>query len=190
MPTILTHAAVPLALGLGLGVRIIPKPLLLAGVVACILPDLDVLAFQLHIPYADDFGHRGVTHSIAFALVLALLAMAYAQRLRCSRAGAFSFIALSTVSHALLDMITNGGLGVALWWPWSRERLFAAWQVIEVSPLSLRHILSARGWAVLQSELLWVWLPAMLVAAALLAFRLWVSSQVIERGTVHKSDSP
>jgi inner membrane protein len=53
MPTILTHAAVPLALGLGLGVRIIPKPLLLAGVVACILPDLDVLAFQLHIPYAQ-----------------------------------------------------------------------------------------------------------------------------------------
>lgn len=180
MPTILTHAAIPLALGLGLGIRTIPKPLLLAGVVACILPDLDVVAFQLHIPYADDFGHRGFTHSIAFAVALGLLALAYAQRLRCSRAVAFSFIALSTVSHALLDMITNGGLGVALWWPWSSERLFAAWQVIEVSPLSLRHILSARGWAVLQSELLWVWLPALVVAATLFGLRMLGLKRVVK----------
>ena len=188
MPTILTHAAVPLALGLGLGIRIIPKPLLLAGIAASILPDLDVLAFQLHIPYADDFGHRGFTHSIAFAVALGLLAMAFSQRLRCSRGLAFTFIGISTVSHGLLDMLTNGGLGIALWWPWSSERLFAAWQVIEVSPLSLRHVFSARGWAVLQSELLWVWLPALFVAAALLAFRLWVSRLAIKKADAHKDE--
>ena len=188
MPTILTHAAVPLALGLGLGIRIIPKPLLLAGVVACILPDLDVLAFQLHIPYADDFGHRGFTHSIAFAVALGLLAMAFSQRLRCSRGLAFTFIGISTVSHGLLDMLTNGGLGIALWWPWSSERLFAAWQVIEVSPLSMSRVFSARGLAVLQSELLWVWLPALFVAAALLAFRLWVSRLSIRKADTHKDE--
>ncbi len=32
MPTIVTHAAVPLCLGLGLGCKIIPPRLLLAGV--------------------------------------------------------------------------------------------------------------------------------------------------------------
>ena len=169
MPTILTHAAVPLALGLGSG--LISKRLLLAGVVACMIPDMDVLAFRFNIAYAHDFGHRGVTHSLMFALTLALLALVFSHQLRSSRAIAFSFIGLSTVSHGLLDMLTNGGLGVAFWWPCSSERFFAAWQVIEVSPLSLSRVFSARGLAVMQSELLWVWLPATVLAVALLLLR-------------------
>jgi inner membrane protein len=172
MPTILSHAAVPLALGLGLGIRTVPKPLLLVGVVASIIPDLDVLAFKFNIAYSHDLGHRGMTHSVAFALLVALLAIAMSKQLHCSRAIAFSFVGISTVSHGLLDMLTNGGLGIALWWPWSGERFFAAWQVIEVSPLSLSRVFSARGIAVIQSELLWVWLPAVILASVLLALRM------------------
>ncbi|MFA6901479.1 MAG: metal-dependent hydrolase [Gallionellaceae bacterium] len=190
MPTILSHAAVPLALGLGLGIRVIPKQLLVAGIVASIIPDLDVLAFRLNIAYSHDLGHRGVTHSVVFALVVALLALAMSQQLRCSRAVAFSFVGLSAVSHGLLDMITNGGLGVALWWPWSSERFFAAWQVIEVSPLSLSRVFSSRGLAVLQSELLWVWLPAVLVATALLVLRVMGSNIAFKRGAAQKRVAP
>jgi inner membrane protein len=186
MPTILSHAAVPLALGLGLGIRLIPKPLLLAGIVASIIPDLDVLAFRLNIAYSHDLGHRGVTHSVAFALMLALLALVMSQQLRCSRAVAFSFVGISAVSHGLLDMITNGGLGIALWWPWSSERLFAAWRVIEVSPLSLSGIFSSRGLAVLQSELLWVWLPAMFIATVLFALRIMGSNFKLKRDAAQK----
>ena len=171
MPTILTHSAVPLALGLGLGARIVPRRLLLAGVVASILPDLDVVAFRLHIAYADTLGHRGASHSLAFALFVALLALLGARHLQTSRRTAFLYIAACAASHPLLDMFTNGGLGVALWWPWSDARVFSAWQVIEVSPLSLDRILSARGWTVLKSELLWVWLPATLVCCTLLGVR-------------------
>jgi membrane-bound metal-dependent hydrolase YbcI (DUF457 family) len=47
MPTILTHTAVPLALGLGLGPRAIPPRLLVAGVTASMVPDLDVLQLEL-----------------------------------------------------------------------------------------------------------------------------------------------
>ena len=61
MPTILTHTAVPLALGLGLGKEIVPRRVLWAGVALSILPDLDVLAFRFGIPYAAPFGHRGAT---------------------------------------------------------------------------------------------------------------------------------
>lgn len=190
MPTILSHAAVPLALGLGLGIRVVPKQLLLAGIVASILPDLDVLAFRLNIAYSSDLGHRGVTHSVAFALVVALLALALSQKLRSTRVFAFAFVGLSAVSHGLLDMITNGGLGVALWWPWSSERFFAAWQVIEVSPLSLSRVFSSRGLAVLQSELLWVWLPAVLVASALLALRVLISNVVLKRDAAKKRVAP
>lgn len=171
MPTILTHAAVPLALGLGLGKRHAPIRLLAIGVAASMLPDADVLAFRLGVSYIDIFGHRGATHSFAAAILLGLLAMGLARRLQASRWAAFGFATISTASHGLLDMFTNGGHGVALWWPLSNERLFFPWQVIEVSPLSLRRLASGRGLEVLQSELLWVWLPATFIYIALLLWR-------------------
>ncbi|MEC5161268.1 MULTISPECIES: metal-dependent hydrolase [unclassified Janthinobacterium] len=170
MPTILTHAVVPLALAVGLGNRI-SRRLLIAGIVAAILPDLDVVAFRLHIAYADAFGHRGASHSLLFALAVGLLALFFSSQLRSSPRGAFVFAGVAAASHGLLDMLTNGGLGVALYWPWSVERFFAPWQVIEVSPLALSRVFGARGLVVLQSELLWVWLPAAILAGALLAAR-------------------
>ncbi|MEV5117382.1 metal-dependent hydrolase [Stenotrophomonas indicatrix] len=74
MPSIITHAAVPLALWCAADRGRIPPRLLAAGVVAAMLPDADVLAFALHIPYADAFGHRGASHSLLFACALAVLA--------------------------------------------------------------------------------------------------------------------
>jgi inner membrane protein len=66
-------------------------------------------------------------------------------------------------------MLTDGGLGVALYWPWSDARHFAPWRVIEVSPFAHRFF-SARGVEVMLSELRCVWWPALTVAA--LAF--WI----------------
>jgi inner membrane protein len=74
MPSIITHAAVPLALWCAADRGRIPPRLLAAGVIAAMLPDADVLAFALQIPYADAFGHRGASHSLLFAGVLAALA--------------------------------------------------------------------------------------------------------------------
>jgi inner membrane protein len=190
VPTILSHLAPPLAMRLGFGKLAIPGRLLFAGLLASILPDLDVLAFRLHIPYSHVLGHRGFSHSLLFALGLATLAVAGASLLRSSRPLAFIFVGLAALSHPLLDMITNGGLGVALWWPWSSARVFAPWQVIEVSPLSLHRLLGPRGIAVIESELLWVWLPALLAGLALLAGR-WmagpgVAPETLERRLAHR----
>ncbi|MEX5406149.1 metal-dependent hydrolase [Stenotrophomonas sp. WED208] len=74
MPSIITHAAVPLALWCAADRGRIPPRLLAAGVIAAMLPDADVLAFALQIPYADAFGHRGASHSLLFACVLAAVA--------------------------------------------------------------------------------------------------------------------
>jgi inner membrane protein len=153
----------------------------LLGVVASALPDFDVAAFRLNVAYSHALGHRGATHSVAFALALAILAWAFARRLHSSRFVAFMFVGVAAVSHGLLDMLTNGGMGVALWWPWSGERLFAPWQVIEASPLSLRRVFSERGLAVFQSELLWVWGPATFVAGALVAWRKLISNYSFKR---------
>ena len=171
MPTILTHAAVPLALGLGLGAPTISRRLLATGIVASVLPDLDVLAFRFNVAYSDDFGHRGVSHSLLFSLLLASLAVAFSKNLKASRHTVFWFVAFCAASHGVLDTFTNGGHGVALFWPLSSERFFAPWQVIEVSPLSLRRIASPKGLQVMQSEFLWVWLPATLSFVMLLLVR-------------------
>lgn len=171
MPTIFSHVAVPLATGLGLGTQWVSKRLLAAGMVASILPDADVIAFKLGIAYASSFGHRGASHSIAFTLIVALLACACARPLCTTRLAAFLFVFISTLSHPLLDMLTNGGHGVALFWPFSDARIFSPWQVVEVSPLTLQRLLSQRGAAVALSELQWIWLPAVAVCGALIAAR-------------------
>lgn len=170
MPTIFSHAVVPLAIAVGLGSTVIPKRLLLAGIFACILPDFDVLAFRLGIPYAHDFGHRGVTHSLIFAIFFALTVLPFAKFLQAPRPTVFLFLLICTASHGMLDMLTNGGLGVAFFWPFSSERYFFPCQVVQVSPLSLHRFLSPAGLAVIKSELLWLWLPA--TSLAVLTFGL------------------
>jgi inner membrane protein len=170
MPTVITHAVVPLALGLGLGRKIIPPRLLLAGMAAAALPDLDVIAFKFGIAYADALGHRGFSHSLLFAGFAGLLAACLHRFWRAGTCVSFGFVAAATVSHPLLDMLTNGGLGVALWWPWSEQRHFAPWRMIEVSPF-IQNFFSARGAQVLLSEIKWIWLPAFAVCTVLMAVR-------------------
>lgn len=171
MPTIISHAVVPLLLGGAAGKQRISRRLLAAGAIAAMLPDADVLGFKFGISYADAFGHRGASHSIAFALLLGLLAALLYRPLRTSRWCAFGFVGLAALSHPLLDALTNGGLGVELGWPLDLHRYFFPFRPIEVSPIGARFF-SARGWAVIQSEWLWVWLPAALLALPLWQWRL------------------
>jgi len=63
----------------------------------------------------------------------------------------------------LLDMLTNGGRGIALFAPFSNARYFFPWRPIEVSPISVQRFFSQRGVQIMRSELQWVWLPAAVV---------------------------
>lgn len=151
---------------MALGSKFVPPRLLIAGVVASILPDLDVLAFRFGIDYSHEFGHRGASHSVAFALLPALLAFALAARLRASRGVALLFVFAAAISHGLLDMLTNGGLGVALLWPRTDARFFFPVRVIEASPLNLERFFGPAGIRVITSELVWIWLPLALASMA------------------------
>jgi inner membrane protein len=166
MPTIFTHAVVPLALGLALGRKTISPRLIAAGMFVAMAPDFDTVAFKLGIAYADQFGHRGASHSFALALAIGLLGAAFAPWLRTTRWRALLWLTFCTASHPLLDALTNGGLGVALLWPWSHDRFFAPWRPIAVSPIGAGFF-SMRGLTVLWSELVWVWLPLGLFALPL-----------------------
>jgi inner membrane protein len=159
MPTVFTHALVPLALGAALERRIVSGRLLVAGALCGALPDADVLSFQFAVVRGSLLSHRGLTHSLGFAALIGALAAVFAPQLKARRGVAFSFVGLSTLAHPLLDMLTNGGSGVALWFPFSSQRVFFSWRPILVAPISAARFFSERGWRVLQSELLWVWLP-------------------------------
>jgi inner membrane protein len=170
MPSFVSHVAVPLAVGGGLGEPVVSRRLLAAGMVASVLPDLDVLGFPLGIPYGAALGHRGASHSLAFALAVAAVGAALHGPLRCRARTAFLFLVAATASHPLLDALTSGGLGVALLWPFSDARLFAPVRPIHVAPLGL-HALRARWAALLVSEAIWVWAPSAVLGLALASFR-------------------
>ena len=116
------------------------------------LPDADVVAFVVGIPYAHAFGHRGASHSIVFAMACGLMVAVVARMRGASALRWGAGLGLVVLSHPLLDMLTTGGLGVALWWPVSDARVFAPWRVIPVAPIGL-GMLSPRGLMVVLAEL-------------------------------------
>jgi inner membrane protein len=154
-----------------LGHDLIPRRLLIAGALGSMLPDLDVLGFRFGIEYASDFGHRGFTHSLMFAALLALTGAAAWRYFHAGAGKVFLFLFASIASHGILDCFTDGGRGVALLWPFSSERFFAPFRPIEVSPIGLSRFLSERGREVLASEAISVWLPCLLAGWAIHAAR-------------------
>lgn len=115
------------------------------------LPDADVIAFALGIPYQATFGHRGATHSIGFAVLCGVFAYALAPWLKLPQTKTCLFVTAVVLSHALLDGLTDGGLGVALYWPATGARWFAPVRPIPVAPIGA-GMLSGRGLRVLLWE--------------------------------------
>jgi inner membrane protein len=143
--------------------------LLVAGIVASMLPDADVVLFRFGATYDDVWSHRGFSHSLGFAIFLGLMAALVLRRCAPPLA-AFAFVGVSAASHGLLDMMTNGGHGVAILWPLTSQRYFFDWRPIRVAPLALSRF-PARAAAIVTTETLWIWLPAIALALGLRAWR-------------------
>lgn len=165
----LGHVAIGMAAGRLRVTKGRPRRQLVRAMVAfssvSLVADLDVYAFSLGIPYEAPWGHRGAVHSIPFAIIVGLLigAVARLSGLRSPvRVGFLGGIVFG--SHGLLDTFTDGGLGIALLWPFSNERFFAPWQPLSVAPIG-RAFLSSRGLHVLLVETMYFW--------PLVLFALW-----------------
>ena len=161
MTTLYTHAVA------GLGIAALAAPRRMAWPYWClaaalpVLPDLD--AFSLTSSNSV-WGHRGFTHSLAFALAAGLLAAALTGWYLRTGFGRLALVFfLVTASHALLDMATRGGSGVALWWPLSDERVGSqSWGFIPLADIAMDWP-DPRKSRALQAELLYVWLPLAMV---------------------------
>jgi inner membrane protein len=175
MASAFSHAVAALGIGACFYRPEIPKRVWVIGAVCSVVPDADVIGFRFGVRYGDFWGHRGFTHSLLFAALLATAVALVGFRNAVpamSRFTLWAYLFLATASHGLLDATTDGGLGVAFFAPFEDRRYFLPWRPIRVSPIGIGRFFTHRGFAVLEGELLWIWLPsALLIATALLLRR-------------------
>ena len=121
-----------------------------------LLPDVDVIGFSFGVRYGDAWGHRGATHSVAFALVVGGFIGLAGRGFRRSPPRLWAIASAVLISHALLDTMTDGGLGCALFWPFDLTRYFAPWRLIPVAPIGLAFF-TPYGVIVSLTELVLFW---------------------------------
>src|SRR5262245_22943848 len=165
MPTVFTHAAVGFVAAKVANEVITPSTrIALVCMVLSALPDADALFIGV-IPYNHPLGHRGFTHSLFFAAVIGAAA-AFA----LSKAGwtgdrpvwPFALLLFIVIAlHGFFDSMTDGGLGVAFFAPFSNNRYFMPWRRIPVAPLSLEGLTTQRGMRVIRYELALFWFFAL-----------------------------
>ncbi len=146
MPTFVGHSLVALSVCAPLQRTPLGKAMSLPGwvtllVIVSLLPDLDVLMLRW-LPYSHPLSHRGLGHSLFFALVASLCIT-----ISCYLAGIvrgklltlfliFLVVAVVMGSHGILDALTDGGLGIGLLIPWDLTRYFFPVRPIPVALLS------------------------------------------------------
>ena len=174
MASAFTHAFVGLALGNVCVSNPVPRRFWILAALCPALPDIDFIGFYFGVAYGSPLGHRGFTHSLLFAWLLGFLVATCAfskERFTARWFWTWVFFCMITATHGALDAMSNGGMGIGFYIPFSNERYFFPWTPIEVSPLSPRAFFSAWGVRVIASELVWVWLPLSVVVAGVRVYR-------------------
>jgi inner membrane protein len=120
-----------------------------------VFPDFDAITMRIFdIPYQSFLGHRGFFHSPFFLILFAAVVAALVgyRRERGVTVGLAAIWSAAAITHPLLDMLTDGGAGVMLLFPFSNDRVFFPWHPIHVSPLEISRFADVAGY-VLRSEL-------------------------------------
>lgn len=134
---------------------------MMAGLtILALLPDADFLLPAL-VPISPSFDHRGITHSLTFAVLIGLITAWVLLVTQSDRPLAWGILVAAVVAtHGLLDLLGQSQLGVELLWPFSTVRL-TPWQLLpdpSLAPPLARNFLGP-----LTAELV-LFLPAWLYA--------------------------
>jgi membrane-bound metal-dependent hydrolase YbcI (DUF457 family) len=170
--TFIGHAIIGAALTCGPSIilRKRPKPAIaLMGALVAAAPDLDVI-FRVIGEQKPIWAHRGITHSLGFAAIIAALFAFYQylfikNRTQILRSLVLVFALLA--SHGCIDAFTNKGPRVLLFFPFSFEPIRApeAYRIIPVSLIPFERSASDEGERniILADNSLTTWLPRRLV---------------------------
>ncbi len=168
MPTTITHAVIGAVSAKVLAKHGPSRRIYLASVICSVLADADVLAFSLGIDYGHLLGHRGLSHSFLFALIVSLAVVSCLFRnLKLFSTGWWAFVNFFFIvglSHGILDALTNGGLGVAFLSPFDNTRYFFPWRPLQVSPIGLSALTTGLRLRILVHEMIYIWLPVSVIA--------------------------
>jgi len=155
MPSTLTHAAFGL-ISKNVTIKKMSLPFWLLSTFA--YPSgSGCIGFRFGITYNHFLGHRGFFHSLFFALLVGVVyAFIYLRKNQTTWKTRFLFIAyffLLTASNGLLDIFTNGGMGVALLSPFDTTRYFFLGDRFRFHQLVLGGFFGLRGWSALKVNL-------------------------------------
>lgn len=150
MPSSISHGLVAVAVGGAMLPQPTARRCWVAGVLCAILLDLDAIGRPFgrgDVTFLG--GHRAITHSLAFAVLLgAVVAWTTFRDPRWDqqRVRIAGFLITATALHGVLDAFASYGDGVTLLWPFSTERYSSPWQPLK-GP----------------NEIWWIWVPVVSV---------------------------
>jgi inner membrane protein len=182
MPTIMSHGVAAAALAAAFPKRAVPPRIILLGAACSMAPDIDVFGVRFGLQPGDLLDHRGITHSLVFAVAFASVAFGTAFLIAqpaVNRFWAWIYLLAASASHGVLDAMTDRtGLGIPFFWPFDSTRYFFSFAPIAMSPIGT-HFFSQRGLAVFLSELQWVWVPSLVFAAIMLWCRRILAAKAL-----------
>jgi inner membrane protein len=137
------------------------------AVVCACLPDLDLATLVFEVRPNELIGHRGISHSIFVAALVALIAAAIWFRSLRIGSRVWWRVALvlfgATAAHGLLDAMTTSDVGVALFAPFDDARYFFPFRLIPSCPGGVDEALGVWGLLTIANELLYVIAPVAIV---------------------------
>lgn len=173
MPSSFTHAIAGVALASPLAKSPVPRRLWAAAGVCAALPDIDLL-WGRDVPSGSWLAHRGVTHSLAFAVLLGTAAAALCFRDRRFAAVRWRYtvaLVIATASHGFLDSLAVYGAPVAFFFPFTNHRYLLPWRIFGSQYLPWPRSTFHRVLRVVKNEVLWVWLPSVVLLSITTALR-------------------
>ncbi len=183
MPSFFGHAAAGIALGAAFTDERTPRRTWILGALCATAPDLDWFTAFLRVHPGNFLAHRGITHSLlgAVLLALAVYVLGLKQEQRNPRIGAY--LLLASLSHGMLDACTSGPVGVAFFYPFSTSRWGCYWQPFRDAPLPFWPGLRLPFLGALLGEALWIGGPGLLLAGGTRLFQrfsAWSSLPEVE----------
>ena len=176
MASTIGHAAAALAVCSALRPASgVPRQYWWLGALAGVLPDIDVIGPLIGGPaMAALGGHRAFTHSLVFAALAGVaLTVITVDRAPTGSPPDWAYrrriwlaFALAMASHAGLDSLTTYGEGVTLLAPFDWTRLTAPWHPLGSPGGARGRGPAARGLLLFANEAVWVWVPALVLAAS------------------------
>jgi inner membrane protein len=134
MPSSWTHAMTAVAIGSVVAPRPVPRGTWGVIAILAIAPDLDAIGRPFGRGDVEFLGgHRALTHSLTFTLVVTLVVFAWLRRRAAGEPSSWRLwlaLFLATTSHAVLDAFTQYGSGIQFLAPWSTERFASPWRPI------------------------------------------------------------